>query len=113
VNAIDRIDDVGPWYLVDGVTKVFNNKANLLTIPLSAIVTDESGAFPSWTNYSDAWTGTNESGQDSTYDCSGWTTNVTDDYATVGSGQVDQTWGGTVNAPLACSSLNGLICFEQ
>src|SRR5262245_2730644 len=31
VDAIDRINDVGPWYLVDRCTLVFNNKASIVT----------------------------------------------------------------------------------
>ena len=50
-NAIDRIADVGPWVLVDNATKVFNNKANLQTVPLSAIWLTEANTSPTWTGY--------------------------------------------------------------
>src|SRR4051794_18448419 len=41
-NAIDRIVDVGPWYLMNGV-KTFNNKAALRGTPLVPISLDEYG----------------------------------------------------------------------
>ncbi len=42
VSGLDRISDVGPWYLLDG-TKVFNNKAGLSTTPFAVISIDERG----------------------------------------------------------------------
>ena len=42
-NAIDRIKDVGPWYLVGTEEVVFNNKANMMTEPQRPINRDEMG----------------------------------------------------------------------
>lgn len=42
VDAIDRIKDVGPWYLLTG-EKVFNNKDNLMTTPQVPIKITENG----------------------------------------------------------------------
>jgi len=47
--------DVGPWFLTDG-TKAFNNKANLMTIPLAEISRNEQGNAVS--NNFGVWTGT-------------------------------------------------------
>ena len=43
-GAIERLVDVGAYYLVDGLTKVFNNYANLGTTPLVPINMDETAA---------------------------------------------------------------------
>lgn len=58
-NAIDRINDVGPWYLVDGSAVVFNNKANLATSPITdGIQMDENGLTGDWEPNPGVWTGT-------------------------------------------------------
>jgi hypothetical protein len=111
-NAIDRINDVGPWYLVDGVTKVFNNKANLLTTPANEIDMTESGAVPSWWGYNEVWSGSYQSGDASGSDCEEWTTALGQD-ATTGSASTDQTWGGEADTIYGCDGPEGLICFEQ
>lgn len=41
-DAIDRIQDLGPWYLMNE-TRAFNNKANLATTPLVPIDITEHG----------------------------------------------------------------------
>lgn len=112
VRAIDRITGTGPWYLVDGITKVFNNKANLQTIPLSGIIETESGNYPTWTGYASPWTGSDDAGQSSGYTCSDWSDDLTSDYATTGSANADQSWGGNAG-PIACNSASPLICFEE
>jgi hypothetical protein len=53
--ALDRIADVGPWYLIDEATVVFNNKPNLTTTPIVAIAVDEHGRS---VLDATAWTGT-------------------------------------------------------
>ena len=112
-NAIDRIADVGPWYLVDRTTKVFNNKANLQTTPAFAIWSDETGAAPSWSGMSSPWSGSDEAGHDSGWDCNGWTSALTTDYATTGDANTDQAWGGATSGPIECDFTGALICFEQ
>lgn len=112
-SAIDRIADVGPWYLVDGKRRVFNNKANLLTAPLAPISLDEMGH--DWTqSYYGAWTGTTDQGtSDGSDDCLDWTSADDNDWVTTGGPQnADQTWGGG-QGPYACSRESALICFEQ
>jgi hypothetical protein len=112
VNAIDRINDVGPWYLVNGVQKVFNNKANLSTTPLTAIDEDESGSQPSWIGLDGMWTGTN-AGVASGNDCFGWTSELNTDLGSTSSPTTDQSWGGSSAGNIDCDQPEALICFEQ
>jgi hypothetical protein len=112
VNAIDRINDVGPWYLVNGIQKVFNNKANLSTTPLVAIDEDESGSQPSWMGLDGMWTGTS-TGTASGNDCFGWTSALTTDLGTTSSPTTDQSWGGSSAGGIDCDQPEALICFEQ
>lgn len=72
VNAIDRIVDVGPWYLVDQVNVVFANKAAMAGVPANTVQLDQYGSylfdFPLI-----VWTGTSQGGNASGFDCSNWT----------------------------------------
>jgi hypothetical protein len=118
-NAIDRIQDVGPWYLVDGTTLVFHNKANLLTSPLAPITEDENGQPWQGTGLYGTWSGsTNQGASDPPMAggedyCVDWTSGSASDGATVGSpNEADQDWGGG-GAPLPCNGTNSLYCFEQ
>lgn len=45
-NAIDRINDVGPWYLVDGVTVVFANKAAISSSNPQVVIRNRDGTLP-------------------------------------------------------------------
>ncbi len=115
VDAIDRISDVGPWYLVDGKTRVFNDKANLLTAPLAPISLDERGHAWAGTGYYGVWSGSSEQGTRDTHSdfCADWTSDSGIDDATVGDPETTtQRWGGG-GAPLDCTSESSLICFEQ
>jgi len=69
-NAIDRINDVGPWYLVDRRTRVLDNKSNLTTQPIANIDRDEDGLI---TDGQQVWTGTKTGGVADGNDCMGWT----------------------------------------
>jgi Protein of unknown function (DUF1554) len=109
--AIDRIADVGPWYSIDG-KKVFNNKANLTTIPLSPIEKTEQNTY----QLGNVWTGSEQGGTPSGDDCSAWT--VGDDQANgaIGTPAEHQSagWGGQSPAQAwPCSFSQALICFEQ
>jgi hypothetical protein len=81
-NALDRINDVGPWYLVDETTLVFNNKANLQTSPVTGIEMDEAGNVDGWGNIIVVWTGTGLGGLKKLYTnhdqtwCGDWTTST-------------------------------------
>jgi hypothetical protein len=117
-DAIDRIAGEGPWYLVDGTTKVFNNKANLVTGPIAPIDQDEQGrSLPSVA----AWTGTLDSGRTSGFHCRDWTFCGGDDSSGPGAvGTVgDPTLTPNFNYGVSWTSLRtfsttaNLMCFEQ
>ena len=117
VNAIDRIADNGPWYLVDGVTRVFNNKANLLTSPLVPIFLDENGNAWQGGGLYGTWSGSDDQGVRDTnaFDdaCVDWTSASNNDQATAGNPELtSQEWGGG-GSPLPCDGTNSLFCFEQ
>jgi hypothetical protein len=107
-DAVSRMADVGPWYLVNKTTKVFDDKAAMLGNPLVAINMTESGntmsgSFP-------VWTGTTLAGTKHTDTCSNWTT-------LSGNGrhglhdQSDGDWSDA--ASQSCGSQAHLYCFEQ
>lgn len=104
-NAIDRIADVGPWYLVDGTTKVFNNKANLATSPLQVINRNENGGLVS----ADVWTGTSAGGTASD-SCNGWAT-INSGSGRYGNSTSTANW--TDYSYDSCYEKKHLYCFEQ
>ncbi len=115
-NAIDRISDVGPWYLVDGKTKVFNNKANLATTPSMPIQMDETGALVAVAD--NVWTGTSTGGTKATVpsldfceNASGadWADNTLN--GLVGSPSASATW--TSATQISCNTGGRIYCFEQ
>jgi hypothetical protein len=71
-DAIDRIDDVGPWYLLDG-TEVFYDKYDLVYGPFAPININEYGT----TSYGNiaVWTGTLYDGTGSFDNCLDWSDN--------------------------------------
>jgi hypothetical protein len=105
-NAIDRVADVGPWFLLDG-TRIFNNKANLAGSALAAPNVDEnkghvSGSF-------NAWTGTNTGGQSSNVTCYNWSVDTTEG----SQGEIDSALAWTQSATANCASSAHLYCIEQ
>lgn len=108
-NAIDRIVGTGPWYLVDGTTKVFNNKANLATDALDAISMTEKGITLSNDVYT--WTGTVTGGTRSTATCSSWTTDV--GLGALGNGRYGDGWTESAFGPAPCTAGFQIYCFEQ
>jgi hypothetical protein len=107
-DAFSRIQEVGPWYLLDG-TMVFTNKANLRTMPLAAIVVDEHGTRGMGGR---AWTGTVLGAMHSESDCEGFSTAGISVTGTVGSVASVSNWTDN-GAPGSCSLLGSLYCFEQ
>lgn len=107
INAIDRISDVGPWFRLDGV-KVFNNRANLGSTPLSALEIDEHGAPTS----ASVWTGTVAGGSSGDSTCYGWST--TSSYYDGGQGLSSATGSGWTDAfAWPCDQTAHLYCLEQ
>ena len=111
-NAIDRIADVGPWFLVGTTTKAFNNKANLTSVPLHAIDRNEQGALVDSTNNIPVWTGTASGGTRTTNTCFGWTTaTIATSQGSTGYVQVAASW--TAASISNCSASNRIYCIEQ
>ncbi len=105
LRAHERITDVGPWYDVrpEGETpaKLFNNRANLLSAPLSKLNRDERGK----STYGSAWTGSGEGKS-----CGAWTSTST--YGVVGRVGGEADWRATSSSDY-CSDRNHIYCFEQ
>jgi hypothetical protein len=108
-NAIDRFDDVGPWYLLNG-KKVFNSKANLATSPIVPINVNEHGANLDVYKY--VWTGTKVGGTGINVCCKDWTDNDTSNTGSAGdTGHNDDRWtAATVDG---CWHPFNLYCIEQ
>ena len=113
-DAIDRIEDAGPWFLPEG-TRVFNNKANLATAPLAAIDRDELGRaiLEEGTLNPSPMTGTNAGGTRAAgAHCDDWTSYDWQLEMMVGSpGATDGDW--TASSAIACFSAQPLYCIEQ
>jgi hypothetical protein len=106
-DAFSRVQEVGPWYLLNG-TMAFTNKANFRTMPLAPINVTESGTTPSGR----VWTGTVSGGIHSEMDCQGFSTADASVQGTVGSSPSTQNW--TDNAsPASCQSTGSIYCIEQ
>ena len=107
-NAINRIADVGPWYLLDG-RMVFANKAGLTGNPMVRLNVNENGnansvLFP--------WTGTNANGTKAATNCNNWTNGTAGMQGECGNtGSTTATW--TAGGPLPCFIQYNLFCFEQ
>lgn len=109
ISAIDRIDDVGPWYRLDG-TIVFQNKASIVTAgPLVSIDVDENGNDP----MSSAWTGTQNSGVPDLFRCEDWTSESFQKQATTGFTTTLTLDFWTESSTHTCDFENSLYCFEQ
>jgi hypothetical protein len=116
-DALDRIDDVGPWYRVDGA-EVFADKAALLGNPLIEIDLDENGAdtelIPDGGGLANIpWTGTLADGTASQDTCNDWTNDAADVHGLAGANTAttDAKWS-EATAPL-CNNPYHLYCFEQ
>lgn len=108
-NAIDRIDDVGPWYQLDG-HKTFNDKAGLRSSALVRLSITEQGVD---STSATVWTGTETGGLKSPSRCSDWTVgNSGSVRAQVGSTSYTSDW--TATTTFACVNLElPIYCFEQ
>lgn len=118
VNAFDRIQGDGPWYLVGTDTagrriKAFTNKASLRAAPLVPIDRTELGVQLTGGRF--VWTGTAPTGNASTptslYDnsCGNWTDSAFGSQGDVG--DVYAHW--TNQRGMTCDSTASLYCFQQ
>jgi hypothetical protein len=111
--APDRVQDVGPWYLVDRKTLVFPSKAALALSPLAAITRNERGVLTQagvWTGTSGGAAGAVPATTPVENTCSDWTTGESSTEGLMGGTNVSQ-W--TQNITVPCFYVNELYCFEQ
>lgn len=109
IHAIDRVQDVGPWYLLNG-EKAFNNKANLAGTPLTTLNVDERGQ-ELW-NVQRIWTGSKTGGTlwGGYASCSGWMSS--DGEGMTGNlGYSDTNW--ITDSSEYCYSEHHLLCLQQ
>ncbi len=105
VDAIDRIDDVAPWYRTDQETLLFATLSELATGPRATIDPLRDGEVM-------FWSGTNRDGIRTSHTCADWTVYNTPAVATVG--RVDATGARWVaESPLLCANYLALLCIEQ
>ena len=110
VDAIDRFEDVGPWYRVDQETLLFASKAELALGPRAPI--DLTFDDPNRMDDELFWSGTDLDGHRTDNNCSDWTIYNVPAVATVG--RADISGPGWVAAePLLCSTYLALLCIEQ
>lgn len=119
-NAIDRLEDVGPWQLVDG-RAVFDDKRAIADGPQVAIELDEQGN----TVHETVWTGTNVDGTHAGVSCNNWSWSSLPYAGEFGhSDATDKTWtygADVTNLPIIggvisggdCGSQFHLYCFQQ
>ena len=114
-DAIDRIPDVGPWFLVNGYTLVFPGKAQLAANPMAHLAMDEYGDVLDQDGQGRyVWTGTAEGGTRSEH-CADWSDGTIDRSGTVGDVRaIDRGWTAVDAVEQeSCGLWHHLYCFEQ
>ena len=107
VDAIERIGSNGPWVTMNG-TRVFNNHANLETLPMSSFAQNERGQFVDREG-SAIWTGTSVRGVRTAHTCNDWTRTI--GMATYGSAlETDHAW--TEEGVADCVAKARFLCLE-
>jgi hypothetical protein len=106
--AIDRIADVGPWFRLDRVTKLFEDREQFRAGPLAPI-NPGAGADPR----NLFWTGTRADGTTSANTCSDWESyQPAQLLGDVGRADVaGRAWNE--HEPIACGTYLALLCVEQ
>ncbi len=121
-DAVDRIKDVGPWYLVDNTTLVATNRAQLVTAgPQTKIDMMPDGTrvpvlFPDIDYGRFAMTGTAATGRwlGNSQSCTNWTTTQLNNNSRGGSiDKTDHNWTNTSEITFWCNQHHRLYCFEQ
>ncbi len=113
VNAISRINDVGPWYNVNRQQKIFNNKTGFTVGAQNAIRTEYgTGAT------GDAWTGTKADGTaNGANHCGNWTSGNTSAYGSIGSPgsslSAGTAWMAEAGNIPSCTTTLRVYCIEQ
>jgi hypothetical protein len=107
-DAIDRIQDVGPWYRLDGA-EVFASKAALTGNPLVELWVTEKCTISDLA----VWTGTLSNGTKAANTCNDWRSSASDQHGLCGFANTttqDKWSEGTT--PL-CDHAYNLYCFER
>lgn len=113
-HASERLVEAGPWHLLepDGGTgpRVFNNKANMATVPLTAIERTEHG---STLGSATVWTGTLAGGNRALQHCDNWSnTSSVGQYGDAKS--TTEKWTAVSSTPTeSCAASRHLYCIEQ
>jgi hypothetical protein len=111
-NAIDRINDVGPWYFVDQQTLVFSSKAAITSGPATPLQVTEFGTILTADHTEGVWTGTQPNGtMRANNTCSDWTNT-----ASTGSRGDPRATGPEwtqFSSNVPCTGGAHLYCFEQ
>ena len=105
-DAIDRIQDAGPWYNLRG-DRVFLNGASLASTAQAELSYNEFGAA----QLGNAWTGTETGGRASAFGCRGWTSASTGENGTVGNVEDRTNWTDSFDP--GCNNRHSLYCFQQ
>ncbi|MEO6955006.1 MAG: hypothetical protein ABI321_24615 [Polyangia bacterium] len=110
-SAIDRINEVGPWYRLDG-QEAFTGKANLASVPLVTLSITEQGTA---STAAAVWTGTQNGGTASTSCEWGNDPNHLNVLLTsgIGSGTSTSDWTAAGTRKCDGSVTLPLYCFEQ
>jgi hypothetical protein len=113
-NAIDRIEENGPWFDLAG-TEIFSSKEHFATSPLSGLWLDEDGeSLPS----ERIWTATNYGGVYAAAlvgepPCAEWTSASMANQARIGQIGSSDDAGWTGFAATTCDQQARLLCVEQ
>lgn len=107
VDARDRVQGTGPWYLVTGELAV--TKAELSDPPLTRAVDRDEKGNPA---LGFVWTGSGPTGRFFDDDCTAWTSESLADHASTGDLRV-ATGSWLAARPGACVQMNRLYCFER
>lgn len=125
-KAIDRLNDSGPWYLVNGLTLVAESKTQLIASDFTpqlehAINMTEEGVTlscnvndtPALYTECGVWTGTYTNGDAQPNHCENWSTASTEANGSLGVAHFpDAMWLGT-GAIASCNAQRRIYCFEQ
>lgn len=114
-DAIDRVEDVGPWHLLDSCGQLFASKAAItFSGPERPFNVDENGAevHPA---ESRMWSGTDRFGRFNGFSCDGWTVGGPITEGGTGSPYFDwdheEYWTDNVTSPCAIEAR--LLCLER
>jgi hypothetical protein len=118
-NAVDRVMDVSPWYLMDNTTLVFATKTDIgFNPPQHAIDQDENGQPVG--GFSTVWTGTLSDGSAATDTCTdaammkSWTSSAATVSGATGDASSMLDWTASLlSNPDTCDQMHRLYCFEQ